>query len=113
MLQNQQWQMNQMMMIFMNFVYTSLPTSTPSLAVPTTQTAPVSSVNDKSLYIKFPDPPLFNDDCNEYLAWKWKTFDKLLAEDWKYAKMGTQADYLWQHYVNSQLNNSTAAKVLP
>ena len=27
--------------------------------------------------------------------------------------MGIQADYLWQHYINSHLNNSTAAKVLP
>ena len=97
-------------MTFMNFTHTFSPTPTPSPAATTTQTA---SVNDDSLYIKFPDPPLFNGDCNEYLVWKWKTFDKLLAENWKYVKMGIQADYLWQHYINSHLDNSTAVKVLP
>ena len=52
-------------------------------------------MNNDLLYIKFPDLLLFNGDCNEYLIWKWKIFDKLLAEDWKYVKMGIQVDYLW------------------
>ena len=110
MLQNQQQQMNQIMVTFMNFTYTSSPILTPLLTAIITQTA---SANDDFLYIKFPDLPLFNDDCNEYLVWKWKTFDKLLTEDQKYIKMGIQADYLWQHYINSCLNNSTAVKMLP
>ena len=113
MLQNQQWQINQMMTTFMNFAYTPSPTPTPSSAALTTQAASTSPANDDFLYIKFPDLPLFNNNHNEYLMWKQKTFDKLLTEDQKYAKMGTQADYLQQHYVNSWLNNSTAAKVLP
>ena len=114
MLQNQQQQMNQMMMTFMNFAHIPSPILTPSTAL-TTHTASVSSppINDDSSYIKFLDPLLFNDDCNEYLVWKWKTLDKLLAENWKYVKMGIQVDYLWQHYINNHLNNNTAAKVLP
>ena len=114
MLQNQQWQMNQMMTTFMNFVCTPSPTPTPS-AAPTTHTAPVSSslMNDDLLYIKFPDLLLFNNDCNKYLVWKWKILNKLLAEDWKYVKMGIQTDYFQQHYINNCLNNSTAIKVLP
>ena len=113
-LQNQQWQMNQMMIIFMNFVCISSFTLTPS-AVFITHITLVSllSINNDWSYIKFPDPPLFNDDHNEYLVWKQKTLDKLLAEDWKYVKMGIQADYFWQHYINSCLDNNTAAKVLP
>ena len=113
MLQNQQQQMDQMMTTFINFAYTPSPTPTPPSAISTTQAAPASLMNDNSLYIKFPDPPLFNGNHNKYLVWKQKTLDKLLAEDWKYVKMRTQADYLQQHYVNSWLNNSTAAKVLP
>ena len=88
MLQNQQQQMNQMMTIFMNFAYTSSPTLTPLTAFITHITSVSSSLmNDDSLYIKFPDPLLFNDNCNEYLMWKQKTLNKLLAEDWKYVKM--------------------------
>ena len=114
MLQNQQQQMNQMMTIFMNFAHTPSSTPTPSAAL-TTHTASVSSpsMNNDSLYIKFPDPLLFNGNCNKYLAWKWKILDKLLAEDQKYVKMGIQADYLQQHYINSHLNNSTVVKVFP
>ena len=65
MLQNQQQQMDQMMMTFMNFACTPSPTPTPPPAATTTQAAPV---NNDSLYIKFPDLPLFNGDCNEYLV---------------------------------------------
>ena len=95
MLQNQQQQMNQMMTIFMNFAHTSSPTPTPPAAL-TTHTAPVPPppMNDDLSYIKFPDLSLFNGNHNKYLVWKWKTLDKLLAEDWKYVKMGIQADYL-------------------
>ena len=105
--------MNQMMMMFMNFAHIFSSISTPS-AVLTTHTASVlsSSMNNDLSYIKFPDPLLFNSNCNEYLVWKWKTLDKLLAEDWKYVKMGIQADYLWQHYINSHLNNNITVKVL-
>ena len=77
-----------MMTIFMNFACTPSPPPTPLSAAPTRQSAPVALANDDSLYIKFPDPPLFNGDHNEYLMWKWKTLNKLLAENWKYAKMG-------------------------
>ena len=70
-------------------------------------------MNDDLSYIKFPDLLLFNSDCNEYLVWKQKIFDKLLTEDQKYVKMGIQADYFQQHYINSCLNNSTAVKMLP
>ena len=95
MLQNQQQQMDQMMTTFMNFAHTFSFTLTPSAAL-ITHTASVSSpsMNDDSSYIKFPDLLLFNGNCNEYLVWKQKTLDKLLAEDWKYVKMGIQADYL-------------------
>ena len=114
MLQNQQWQINQMMMIFMNFVYTSLPTSTPSAAL-ITHTTPVSllSMNNDLSYIKFLNPSLFNGNHNKYLAWKQKTLNKLLTKNQKYVKMEIQTDYLQQHYINSYLNNNTAAKVLP
>ena len=113
MLQNQQWQMNQMMTIFMNFACTSSPTLTPS-TVSITHTAPVPSplINNNLSYIKFLNLLLFNGNYNEYLVWKWKILDKLLAEDQKYVKMGIQADYLWQHYINNCLDNSTAVKVL-
>ena len=112
MLQNQQQQINQIMMTFMNFAHTSSPTPT-SPAAPTTHTAPVSSppMNNNSSYIKFLNLLLFNSNHNKYLVWKWKTLNKLLAENQKYVKMGIQADYLQQHYINSHLNNSTAAKV--
>ena len=66
-LQNQQQQINQMMIIFMNFAYTSSPTPTPSPAVFTTQAASALLANDNFLYIKFPDSSLFNGDCNKYL----------------------------------------------
>ena len=114
MLQNQQQQMNQIMTIFINFAYTPSPTLTPP-AAPTTHTAPVPSppMNNNSSYIKFPDLSLFNSNCNEYLIWKQKTLDKLLAKNQKYVKMKIQADYLQQHYINSCLNNNTAVKVLP
>ena len=114
MLQNQQQQIDQMMTTFINFAHTPSPTPTPP-AAPTTHTAPVPPppINDDLSYIKFPDPPLFNGNHNKYLAWKQKILDKLLAEDQKYVKMEIQTDYLQQHYINSHLNNSTAAKVLP
>ena len=48
----------------MNFVCIPSFTPTPPLTATTTQTA---SMNDNFLYIKFPDLPLFNGDCNEYL----------------------------------------------
>ena len=56
---------------------------------------------------------LFNSNHNKYLAWKWKTLDKLLTENQKYVKMRIQTDYLQQHYINSHLDNNTATKVLP
>ena len=49
----------------------------------------MSLMNNNSLYIKFPNPPLFNGDHNKYLTWKQKILNKLLAEDQKYAKMET------------------------
>ena len=69
MLQNQQQQMNQMMTIFMNFAHTPSPTPTPP-AAPTTHNTPVPPppMNNDSSYIKFPDPSLFNSNCNEYLV---------------------------------------------
>ena len=98
----------------MNFIYTPSPTFTPSAAL-TTHTASVSLslMNDDLLYIKFLNLLLFNGNCNKYLMWKWKIFNKLLAENQKYVKIGIQTDYLWQHYINSCLNNNTAIKVLP
>ena len=78
-----------MMMIFMNFVYTSSSTPTPSAAFIThTALIPSSLMNDDLSYIKFLNLSLFNGDCNKYLVWKWKTFNKLLTENWKYVKMG-------------------------
>ena len=97
----------------MNFACTPSFTPTPSSVTPTTQTTSASPANDNFLYIKFPDLSLFNGDHNKYLMWKQKTLNKLLAENQKYTKMGTQADYFWQHYVNNWLDNSTAAKMLP
>ena len=56
------------MMTFMNFAHTFSLTFTPS-AVLITHIASVSSLlmNDDLLYIKFPDPLLFNSDYNKYL----------------------------------------------
>ena len=103
-----------MMMIFMNFVCTSSSTPTPSAALITHITlVSLPSMNDDLSYIKFPDLLLFNNEHNKYLVWKWKIFDKLLTENWKYVKMKIQANYLWQYYINSHLNNSIAVKVLP
>ena len=113
MLQNQQQQMNQMMTIFMNFAHTPSSTPTPSATLIThTASVPSSSMNNDLSYIKFLNPSLFNGDCNKYLVWKWKTLNKLLTEDQKYVKMKIQINYLWQHYINSHLNNNTAVKVL-
>ena len=70
------------MTIFMNFVYTFSFTLTSSVTFTTHNTSvPSSLMNDEVLYIKFPDLSLFNNDYNEYLVWKQKTFDKLLVED--------------------------------
>ena len=76
------------MMIFMNFAHTFSSTPTPPAAALIIQTALTSLTNDDFLYIKFPDPSLFNGDCNKYLVWKQKIFDKLLAKNQKYVKMG-------------------------
>ena len=73
-----------MIIMFINFICTFSFTLTPSLTAITTQ---ITSVNNDFLYIKFPNSLLFNDDCNEYLMWKWKIFDKFLIEDWKYVKI--------------------------
>ena len=101
-----------MMIIFMNFVYTFSPTLTPSAVFITHNTSVLSSLmNDDLSYIKFPDSSLFNSNHNEYLIWKQKIFDKLLAENWKYIKMGIQVNYFQQHYINSHLNNNTAVKM--
>ena len=66
-LQNQQQQIKQMMTIFINFICTFSSTTTSPLTVLTMQTASVLLTNDNFLYIKFPDPPLFNDNHNKYL----------------------------------------------
>ena len=101
------------MIIFINFVCTLSSTPTSS-AVLITYTASVSLslINDDSLYIKFLNSSLFNNNHNKYLIWKQKIFDKLLAENQKYVKMRIQADYFQQHYINSHLNNSTTVKAL-